>query len=136
MWVAGNVVPDRGIVGINHRFAPDRSGEEAWEQLRALLAPALDPDLGDRAELEEVNGPAPPALGHPVLAELVARVGRSPRAKLGWTDVSFFAARGIPAANFGPGDPNLAHTAQERVERGELEAVYGVLRSLLQAGPA
>jgi len=134
--VAGNVVPDRAVLDVNHRFAPDRSGEEAWVELQGLLAPALDPSLGDGVELLEANAPAAPALGHPLLARLVEQVGQPPRAKLGWTDVSFFSARGIPAANFGPGDPNLAHTAQERVCRAELEAAYSALRSLLQAGPA
>ena len=131
--VAGNVVPDRAVLDVNHRFAPDRSAEEAWEALRAMLAPALDPSLGDGVELVEANAPAAPALDHPMLAALVEQVGRPPRAKLGWTDVSFFAAHGIPAANFGPGDPTLAHTAAERVERGELESAYAVLRSLIES---
>jgi len=133
--VAGNVVPDRAVLELNHRFAPDRSAEEAWEDMRALLDKVVDPALGDSVELDEASAPARPALDHPLLGALVERVGRAPRAKLGWTDVSFFAAHGIPAANFGPGDPAVAHTAEERVERGELESVYAVLRSLLQAPP-
>jgi succinyl-diaminopimelate desuccinylase len=131
--VAGNVVPDRAVLDVNHRFAPDRSAEEAWEALRVMLAPALDPSLGDGVELVEANAAAAPALDHPLLAALVEQVGQPPRAKLGWTDVSFFASHGIPAANFGPGDPTLAHTAAERVERGELESVYAVLRSLVES---
>jgi succinyl-diaminopimelate desuccinylase len=74
---------------------------------------------------------APPGLGHPLLARLVAASGEPPRAKLGWTDVAFFAERGIPATNFGPGDPTLAHTAGEHVERSEIEAVHSVLFRLL-----
>jgi succinyl-diaminopimelate desuccinylase len=132
--VAGNVVPDRVVLDVNHRFAPDRSAEQAWEALQAMLTPVLDPALGDGVSLEEASAPAPPALGHPLLARLVESVGEPPRAKLGWTDVSFFAAHGIPAANFGPGDPTLAHTADERVERGELESVYAVMSWLLAAG--
>ena len=83
---------------------------------------------------EEPIGEAPaaaPALHHPLLSALVSGTGREPRAKLGWTDVAFFAERGIPAANFGPGDSQLAHTADERVSRDELQAALAVLWKLL-----
>ncbi len=102
--VAGNVVPDRAAVTLNHRFAPDRSPAEAEAAVRALLAPALAD--GDEVEVLDVAPGAPPALGHPLLAGLVARSGAPVRAKLGWTDVARLAQHGIPACNFGPGDPD------------------------------
>lgn len=132
--VANNVVPDRARIVLNHRFAPDRSAEEAAKHLEELLAPALDLGAGDVMEVEEASAPAPPALGHPLLGALVARSGEPARAKLGWTDVSFFAGRGVAATNFGPGDPQLAHTAGEWVGREELESVHRALRSLLTEG--
>jgi succinyl-diaminopimelate desuccinylase len=85
--------------------------------------------------VQSVSHPAPPALDHPLLAGLVERSGVPPRAKLGWTDVAFFSALGVPATNFGPGDSTLAHTATERVARDELEAVYGTLVSILRGAP-
>ncbi len=123
--VAGNVVPDRATVVLNHRFAPDRTPDEAEAFLRRLVGEV------DGFEMVDFAAAAVPGLGHPLLRSLVAASGGPPRAKLGWTDVARFAARGIPATNFGPGDPNVAHAADERVTRAELEKVYSVLKSLL-----
>ena len=129
--VAGNVVPDRATVHLNHRYAPDRSSVEAVAALRDFLGPLVDDGRGDTVELTDAADGATPNLTSPLLARLVATAGAPPRAKLGWTDVAFFADRGIPATNYGPGDPNVAHTAGECVDRAELDAVAAGLRSLL-----
>jgi succinyl-diaminopimelate desuccinylase len=131
--VAGNVVPDRATVVLNHRFAPDRSPAAAEAAVRDLLTPALED--GDTFEVVDVADGAAPGLDHPLLAPLVERLGLPVRAKLGWTDVARFAAAGIPACNIGPGDPLLAHTADERVERASLESVRATLASLLSSAP-
>lgn len=130
--VAGNVVPDRAVLHLNHRFAPDRTPEEAEAAVRALLAPALAE--GDDVELLDAAPGALPGLAHPLLAGLVERSGAPVRAKLGWTDVARIAAAGIPACNFGPGDPTLAHHREEQVARAPIEAVYRALAELLTAG--
>ena len=132
--VAGNVVPDRATVWLNHRFAPDRSAETALAELKALLAGSMDEGRGDQLEVVEMSPAAPPGLNHPLLSQLVAATASEPRAKLGWTDVAFFAERHVPAANFGPGDPSVAHTAGERVSRAEVDAVYTALAALLNSG--
>jgi succinyl-diaminopimelate desuccinylase len=129
--VAGNVVPDEASVVVNYRFAPDRSPADAEAALRDVLAAHLDAGRGDAVTIEDAAPAASPALAHPVLAALVKATGAPPRAKLGWTDVATFAAMGVPAANFGPGDPLLAHTADEHVSRAELEHVRGVLVELV-----
>jgi succinyl-diaminopimelate desuccinylase len=131
--VAGNVVPDRATVHLNHRFAPDRTAAEAEAAVHDLLRPALAE--GDLVQLVDCAPGAPPGLDHPLLATLVARSGAAVRAKLGWTDVARFAAHGIPACNFGPGDPTLAHTREERVRRAPIEASYAALADLLERGP-
>lgn len=127
--VAGNVVPDRAEVTLGYRYAPDRAPAEAENILREMLAPLLGDD--DRFEVTEHAPAAPPGLGHPVLQRLIADNDLEIEAKLGWTDVAFFAARDIPAANFGPGDSTLAHTAEERVDRTALETYHRVLEALL-----
>ena len=130
--VANNVVPDQAAVMINHRFAPDRSPAEAEASVRALIAPTIE--AGDSWELVEAVAGAPPSLDDPHLARLVAATGAPPRAKVGWTDVASFAAHGIPAANFGPGDPLLAHTPGEHVSLGELDHAAAVLGAVLTTG--
>jgi succinyl-diaminopimelate desuccinylase len=130
--IAGNVVPDRTVITVNRRFAPDRTAGQAEQELRDLLDGVLEP--GDEIEVVDQAGAAPPGLSHPLLAALRDRNGLQVRAKLGWTDVARFAAAGIPAVNFGPGEPALAHTAEEHVERSSLDAVYASLADLLRAG--
>lgn len=133
--VAGNVVPDRATLVLNHRFAPDRDAAAAEAAVRGLVEPLLDPARGDGVELVESQPGAAPSLSHPLLSRLVEATGVPPRAKLGWTDVAFFAERGIPAVNFGPGDPELAHTAGERVERDDLDRAFASLMQLLSTEP-
>ena len=129
--VAANVVPDHALVVLNHRFAPDRSEEDAEAFLRELVGPALSD--GDRFTVVDRAPGALPGLGHPLLQGLIADNGLDVRAKYGWTDVARFAAAGIPATNLGPGDSELAHTAGEWVDATALarvhDAVLGLLRS-------
>jgi succinyl-diaminopimelate desuccinylase len=122
--VAGNVIPDRCEVDINYRFAPDRSEADAQAYLREFF------DGFELAVTDSAPG-ARPNLHAPGALEFVAAVGEPPVAKLGWTDVSRFAAMGIPALNFGPGDPNLAHRQDEQVELPKIRAAAHVLRRWL-----
>jgi succinyl-diaminopimelate desuccinylase len=111
--VAGNVIPDEVVVTVNFRFAPDRS-----------LAEAADHVLGvfEGFEVAVVDGApgALPGLGRPAAAAFVAAIGKPPRPKFGWTDVARFTQLGIPAVNYGPGDPGLAHTREEYVEEAQI----------------
>lgn len=130
--VAGNVVPDRASVVINHRFAPDRDAAEAEAWLRELLAPVVED--GDTAEVVDSAAGARPGLDHPLITSVVARNNVEVRAKLGWTDVARFTALSMPALNLGPGDPLLAHTADEHVTREQLERTLLILRDLIVNG--
>ena len=127
--VAANVVPDAASVTVNFRYAPDRSAAEAEAYLRELFVGTYDDD--DAFELLDAADGAPPSLGHPLLAALVAATGVAPRAKVGWTDVASFWEHGVPAANFGPGDPLLAHHHDEHVTRAQLDRTRDALAALI-----
>jgi succinyl-diaminopimelate desuccinylase len=129
--VAGNVVPDAASVTLNFRYAPDRTLAEAEEYLRRVLSGSFSEDEGDSWRLIDGADGAPPALGHPLLAALVDATATAPRAKVGWTDVASFWEHGVPAANFGPGDPLLAHHPDEHVTRAQLERARQVLAALI-----
>ena len=122
--VAGNVIPDACTVTVNFRFAPDRTPEQALDHVRDVLAPH------DLTVLDLSPG-ALPGLSVPAAADFVRAIGGAPVAKYGWTDVARFSALGIPAVNFGPGDPNLAHTREEHVRVDRIRSVAAALRSYL-----
>ena len=127
--VAGNVVPDECRVTVNFRYAPDRDEDAAEAHVREVFREALA--AGVTLEVTDSAGGALPGLGEPAAADFVAAVGSPPRAKLGWTDVARFAAFGIPAVNFGPGDPNLAHSAGEYVRVDRLQPAENALIAYL-----
>ena len=122
--VAGNVIPDACEVSVNFRFAPDRDEEAASAHVREVFD-------GLEVEVTDSAPGALPGLTSPAAKAFVAAVGGTPVAKYGWTDVARFAALGIPALNFGPGDPNLAHTRDEYVELSAITACAEALRSYL-----
>jgi succinyl-diaminopimelate desuccinylase len=127
--VAPNVVPDRATMTINHRVAPDRSVEEATEWLAAFLGEFLESD--DSLNVLDWAPSAPPMLTNERLKALVDLTGRAPEGKVGWTDVATFYELGVPAANFGAGDPLLAHRSDEFVTATELDEFERVLRDWL-----
>jgi succinyl-diaminopimelate desuccinylase len=122
--VAGNVIPDACTVLVNFRFAPDRTEEQAYDHVRSVLQPYA-------VELLDSAPGALPGLSAPAAAHFVEALGGTAVAKFGWTDVARFAALGIPAVNFGPGDPNLAHTREESVETAKIIAAERALRAYL-----
>jgi succinyl-diaminopimelate desuccinylase len=124
--VAGNVIPDDCVTTVNFRFAPDRSAAEAEEHVRQLFA-------GWEVAVIDVVGGARPGLGDPAVASFVTAMGGEPRAKFGWTDVARFDALGVPAVNYGPGDPQLAHTADEHVEIAAISDCETRMRAWLTA---
>ncbi len=124
--VAGNVVPDLVTVSINHRFAPDTSVVEAEKNMAKLFK-----DFNFK--LIDSSPSAPTGLNNELIKEFVAAIGLEIAPKFGWTDVARFANAGIPAINFGPGDPNLAHHPDEVVTIKQINDVYTSLKNWLSA---
>ena len=124
--VAGNVLPDVCTVSVNHRFAPDRTVEQAHAHVREVFA-------GFDVELTDAAPAAMPGLSVPAAAAFIEAVGGTANPKFGWTDVARFSGLGIPAVNFGPGDPQLAHRRDEFVPMEDIRTVERQLRSWLGA---
>ena len=125
--VAGNVLPDRCVVTVNHRFAPDRSEADAEAFLRDFFE-GYDVQVTDSAP------GALPGLDRPAAKAFVDAVGGTVNPKFGWTDVARFTALGVPAVNFGPGDPMLAHKQEEFVPLDQLRHCERVLADWLGGG--
>ncbi len=128
--VAPNVVPDSATCVFNHRVAPDRSRDEAVAWFRDYLGELLDEQ--DVVEVADWAPSASPELANPYLSRLVSLSGAAPRAKVGWTDVATFRELGIPATNFGAGDPLLAHRSDEFVTASEVSMFVDVLGEWLR----
>jgi succinyl-diaminopimelate desuccinylase len=126
--VAGNIIPDECMVHINYRFAPSRSSEDAIAHMHELFGD-YEITVVDRAD------GARPGLDAPLAQEFLAAVGGVAKPKYGWTDVARFSAMGIPAVNYGPGDPLKAHADDERVAVDQITAVEAGLRAWLTGAP-
>ena len=122
--VAGNVIPDRCVVTVNYRFAPDRTIDEAIDHVRAVFD-------GFAVTVVDAAPGALPGLDRAAAADFVAAVGEQPRPKFGWTDVARFSGLGVPALNFGPGDPALAHTRDEHVPLAQITSCEERMRAWL-----
>ncbi|MFD1716677.1 succinyl-diaminopimelate desuccinylase [Georgenia deserti] len=126
--IASNMIPDRCVVTVNYRFAPSLSPSDAEAHVRELFD-------GFEVEVTDLAGGARPGLEDPLAAEFVAAVtaetGAEPVAKQGWTDVARFAELGVPAVNFGPGDPLLAHADDERCPVRQIRSCAAALEAWL-----
>ncbi len=124
--VAGNVIPDECMVHINYRFAPSRSADEAVAHIHELFG-EYDVTIVDLAQ------GARPGLDAPLAQEFLKAVGGEAKPKYGWTDVARFSGLGIPAVNYGPGDPMKAHADDERVALEQITECERGLRAWLTA---
>lgn len=123
--VATNTIPDEAWMFVNFRFAPDRSGEQALAHTLDVLGVGTPdaPAEGFSVEVDDLAPGALPGLSQPAAVALVDATGGNVRAKYGWTDVARFSSLGIPAVNFGPGDPGLCHTPHENCPVEMIETV-------------
>lgn len=133
--VATNTVPDEAVLRVNLRFAPNRSADEAMAHFRQVLG--LDEFAAEdlTVDVEDVSPGALPGLHAAAAKELVAVAGDVVKPKFGWTDVARFSALGIPAVNFGPGDPAYCHKKDEQIPVECITALWEDLRRYLTTAP-
>ncbi len=124
--VAGNVIPDECVVTVNFRFAPDRDEAEAEKHVREVFD-------GYEVTVTDFAPGALPGLNQPAARAFLAATGGTARAKFGWTDVARFSALGVPAVNYGPGDPNMAHKRDEHCSLSAIAETEERLRAWLTA---
>ncbi len=120
-----NVVPDRFVVNLNHRFAPDTSLEQAQEEIRALVGGRATVEFADLSPAAMPNG------DHPLVQALARSGVRGVDPKQAWTDVARFAERGIAAVNFGPGENAQAHKKNESTSLPLVHDGYVILKRWL-----
>ena len=119
--VAGNVIPDVCEITVNYRFAPDKSVAQSQSHVEEVFE-------GFNVVVVDSSAGARPGLTSDLALAFVAALDVEVRPKYGWTDVARFSEWGIPAVNFGPGDPSLAHSDGEQVSIGDIQAVYRALK--------
>ena len=124
--IATNVIPDETVITVNYRFAPSKSEAEAFDYLKNFFD-------GFEVELKDSAAGARPGLDLPEAGAFVTATGSTAKPKYGWTDVARFSALGIPAVNFGPGDPNKAHADDENVPLEQITSAFDALRKWLTA---
>jgi succinyl-diaminopimelate desuccinylase len=122
--IATNVIPDSATLTVNYRFAPSKSLADAEEYLRSFFE-------GFEVSVTDASAGARPGLDQEAAKAFVAAIGAPARPKYGWTDVARFSALGIPAVNYGPGDPNKAHADDESVPLAQIESCYLGLKNWL-----
>lgn len=122
--IAGNIIPPSAVIEVNYRFAPDKAPEDALAELRRVFD-------GYEFEVTDMSPAARPGLDKEIAMDFVASVGSTPKPKYGWTDVARFSALGIPAVNYGPADPSLAHTDHEYCPADQLDMCADGLRRWL-----
>jgi succinyl-diaminopimelate desuccinylase len=129
--IAQNVIPDRAECHVNFRYVPGRTPPDAEARLAELC------DAPGSELVVTSNAPsAPVASGNP-LARALQRVGGLPlEPKQAWTPIAEFAAFGLDAVNFGPGDPAQAHTRGEAVTEAALVRSYQTLMTFIVTGGA
>jgi succinyl-diaminopimelate desuccinylase len=121
--IAGNVIPGQAVATVNYRYAPGRSATDAEAWLRELCEPY-------GTLVIEGNAPsAPVAVGNPLVQRLIATGDLAVEAKQAWTPVAEFAAAGVDAVNFGPGDPAQAHAREEHVRIDALVRCYETIEA-------
>jgi succinyl-diaminopimelate desuccinylase len=125
---AHNVVPDRFAINLNYRFAPNKTLDQAQDQVIELVGGLASVEVVDRAP------PGRPRRDSPLIARFLDIVDAPVQAKQAWTDVARLSAAGIPALNYGPGLTAQAHQPGEYVLEDNLVTARAAIGRFLAGG--
>ena len=120
-------MPDQFELNLNHRFAPDRSLDDARRAVLDLCAGEAEVVFVDECPA------APPCAAHPLVQRLLTAGALGPEPKQAWTDVARFASLGVPAVNFGPGTNAQAHQRNEWTSLAKLAEGQAILARFFAA---
>jgi succinyl-diaminopimelate desuccinylase len=125
-----NVVPDKFIMNLNHRFAPTYTVAEAQANLLQLVA--------GRAEVAftDLSPGCMPSAEHPLVQSLLKAGVAGAAPKQAWTDVARLALYNIAAINFGPGENAQAHQKNESTSVKLVEEGYRIFERWFAELPA
>ena len=124
--IANNVIPDEAILNINFRFSPEMTNDDAQNFINNMFS-----EFGE-IEITSSSEGAMPNIENSNIKNFISSTGLSPNPKQAWTDIARFYSHGIASVNFGPGDPLLAHTADEHVSKKQLLESYELLMNFLR----
>lgn len=132
-----NAVPSEAVVGLDRRLPPGADAAAAEDSLREHLAAFAHhhPELAFELEVEKA-WPACELKADSVLARAALEIAGAvrPEAAFGFddaaNDASFLAAVGVPTLIWGPGEPDMAHAANERIEVRQVEEAARMYRDL------
>jgi succinyl-diaminopimelate desuccinylase len=115
---ANNVIPSHLNLNINFRFLPTQNELEASKFITDTFS-----KYGDINIKNSSNG-AMPNLQSNHVKNFIKNTNAEVTPKQAWTDIARFSQEGIPAVNFGPGNPLLAHSPDEFVNTSQIVESY------------
>jgi len=135
-----NMSPSKCVMTVDIRFPPSTTSQAIIDQIEGEASKICEGKIGFKMEVEDLT----PAYTAPVNSDLVIAFKKAIKEvkgasaklirKTGSGDMNVFG-RGVkvPVITFGPGDPKLSHSPNERVSTAEyMESIDIIKKALLE----